>query len=131
METQELYTTLAFVAATLLGVVLGAVIAGKSAKQTIEEIKANKELVNDWTGKLADAIPPSVLKTVNNLALNAQDVTRFVLAAQFPGVPFTSQIKEVAEIAANVADIVEDATDGEKEPIAPFANKGIPQQPAA
>lgn len=131
MDNQELILALAYVAVALVGVVVGALIKGASVKETIAEIKTNKEQLNDWTGKLADAVPGHALKLINDMAQNAQDVTRFMLVANFPGVPFAGQLKGAAEIVSSVADIVEDVTDGEKEPVAPFAGKGIPQQPAA
>lgn len=126
----ELIAVLVYIAVMVLGVGLGAYIRGQGVKETIAEIKADKERINEWTGKLADATPTHALDAVNKAAQNAQEITRFLLAAQFPGVPFTSQLREIAEIAGNVADIVEDVTDKTQEPVAPFADKGV-QKPAA
>lgn len=125
MEDQAIYGLL-YVAVMVVGVVVGALMTRQSAKEAIAEVKADKERLNEWTGHLASSIPGAALDTVNQLAQNAQEISRFVLAAQFPGVPFTTQLKGIAEIALGAADIVEDVTDKVQEPIAPFAGKGVP-----
>lgn len=130
----EIVLALSFVGVSLIGIFVGAAIRGIGFNQAIAEIKADKAQVNSWTDKLAGAIPAKTLDQINLLAQNGQEVTRFLLQAQFPGVPFVPQLREIAGVAADIVDIVEDVTDKVSEPIpANFqANKGLPpRQPVA
>ncbi len=131
---QDIVMALAFVGVSLIGIFVGAAIRGIGFNQAIAEVKADKAQVNSWTEKLAAAIPPGTLHQINMLAQNGQEITRFVLQAQFPGVPFVSELRQIAGVAADIVDVVEDVSDGVAEPIpASFSDrKGIPPyKPAA
>lgn len=117
MEDQSLVAIIAVVSvlSTVIGFFLGAYSRGLGIKETLAEIRADKEQVGQWTTQLAEAVPHKALDAVNKGAANVFELARLILENQFVSLPFTAELESVAEVVRDAAEIVEDITDKEVE----------------